>query len=202
MPPLPDWVWPTVHGPVPAANGGFGDMGCRSKPADCEGPLRVNSRHHCHPPMTTGTCTETGHSNPHPGPTVCHFECQKINLVQKPLLRLGAQYSNSAQNATFVLTIAPEFGRVRYVSLQMTYFTNALAGADRRQRHASMTRRLSQTGAVRTFARSSRSAAATGSSIPSFRPNRMASSRIRAAISQIFRSAPGPNLFRKERAAA
>jgi hypothetical protein len=30
----------------------------------------------------------------------------------------------------------------------------------------------------------------------------MASSRMRAAISQIFRSAPGPNLFRKERAAA
>ena len=69
-------------------------------------------------------------------------------------------------------------------------------------RHAPMTRRMSQTGAVRTFARSSRSAAATGSSIPSFRPNRMASSRMRAAISQIFRSAPGPNLFRKERAAA
>src|SRR5262245_4874780 len=65
-----------------------------------------------------------------------------------------------------------------------------------------MTRRMSQTGAVRTFARSSRSAAATGSSIPSFRPNRMASSRMSAAISQIFRSAPGPNLFRKERAAA
>ena len=78
----------------------------------------------------------------------------------------------------------------------------ALAGADRQQRHAPMTRRLSQTGAVRTFARSSRSAAATGSSIPSFRPNRMASSRMRAAISQIFRSAPGPNLFRKERATA
>src|SRR5216110_415382 len=38
-----------------------------------------------------------------------------------------------------------------------------------------MTRRMSQTGAVRTFARSSRSAAATASSIPSFRPNRMAS---------------------------
>ena len=81
-------------------------------------------------------------------------------------------------------------------------FYSALAGADRQQRHAPMTRRLSQTGAVRTFARSSRSAAATGSSIPSFRPNRMASSRMRAAISQIFRSAPGPNLFRKERAAA
>lgn len=62
--------------------------------------------------------------------------------------------------------------------------------------------KLAATGAVRTFARSSRSAAATGSSIPSFRPNRMASSRMRAAISQIFRSAPGPNLFRKERAAA
>src|SRR3954471_14350457 len=59
-----------------------------------------------------------------------------------------------------------------------------------------------QTGAVRTFAVSSRSAAATGSSIPSFRPNRMASSRMRAAISQIFRSAPGPNLVRKERATA
>src|SRR5947208_14699179 len=56
-----------------------------------------------------------------------------------------------------------------------------------------MTRRLSQTGAVRTLARSSRSAAATGSSIPSFRPNRMASSRMRAAIFQIFRSAPGPS---------
>src|SRR3954467_14508919 len=69
-------------------------------------------------------------------------------------------------------------------------------------RHAPMTRRMSQTGAVRTFARSSRSAAARRSSIPSFRPNRMASSRMRAAIFQIFRSAPGPNLFRKERAAA
>src|SRR5207253_9333329 len=45
-----------------------------------------------------------------------------------------------------------------------------------------MTRRMSQTGAVRTFARSNRSAAATGSSIPSFRPNRMASSRMRAAV--------------------
>ena len=54
-----------------------------------------------------------------------------------------------------------------------------------------MTRRMSQTGAVRTFARSSRSAAATGSSIPSFRPNRMASSRMRAAISQIFDRHPG-----------
>ena len=81
-------------------------------------------------------------------------------------------------------------------------FYSALTGADRQQRHAPMTRRLSQTGAVRTFARSSRSAASVGSSIPSFRPNRMASSRMRAAISQIFRSAPGPNLFRKERAAA
>ena len=80
--------------------------------------------------------------------------------------------------------------------------TSCGTGADRQQRHALMTRRLSQTGAVRTSARSSRSAAATGSSIPSFRPNRMAFSRMRAAISQIFRSAPGPNLFRKERAAA
>src|SRR3954471_11753050 len=64
---------------------------------------------------------------------------------------------------------------------------------------APMTSRMShrQTGAVRTFALSSRSAAATRSSIPSFRPTRMASSRMRAAISQIFRSAPGPNLFRK-----
>src|SRR5207302_6934736 len=64
-------------------------------------------------------------------------------------------------------------------------FYSALTGADRQQRHAPMTRRLSQTGAVRTFARSSRSAAATGSSILSFRPNRMASPRMRAAISQI-----------------
>ena len=37
---------------------------------------------------------------------------------------------------------------------------------------------------------------------PVISPNRMASSRMRAAISQIFRSAPGPNFFRKERAAA
>src|SRR4029077_16814358 len=87
------------------------------------------------------------------------------------------------------------------------YFTNPglripLGRGPAANRHVPMTRRMSQTGAVTTFARSSRSAAATGSSIPSFRPNRMASSRMRAAIFQIFRSAPGPNVFRKERAAA
>lgn len=58
------------------------------------------------------------------------------------------------------------------------------------------------TSAGRTFALSSRSAAVAGSSIPSCRPSRMAFSRMTAAISQILRSAPGPNLLRKERATA
>ncbi len=68
---------------------------------------------------------------------------------------------------------------------------------------APMTGRTSQlqTG-WRAFARSSRSTAAMGSSIPSCRPSRMASSRMLMAICQIFRSASGPSLFRNERAAA
>ena len=136
------------------------------------------------------------------------FECQSTTQYKMPLLYSLSRLSLVAcamspcrpAGTKQVSNSVMPFGQQAIARDNIFY--SALAGADRQQRHAPMTRRLSQTGAVRTFARSSRSAAATGSSIPSFRPNRMASSRMRAAISQIFRSAPGPNLFRKERAAA
>src|SRR5437764_9502570 len=77
-------------------------------------------------------------------------------------------------------------------------FYSALTGADRQQRHAPMTRRLSQTSAVRTFASSSRSADATDRRSRHFAQAEWLPRGMRAAISQISRSAPGPNLFRKE----
>jgi hypothetical protein len=47
---------------------------------------------------------------------------EPISQASLALCRLTAQESESVQNATFVLTIEPEFARVRYVSLQTGWY--------------------------------------------------------------------------------
>src|SRR5205823_2231752 len=88
------------------------------------------------------------------------FECQNTIQYKMPLLYSLSRLSLVAcamspcrpSGTKQVSNSVMPFGQQAIARDNIFY--SALTGADRQQRHAPMTRRLSQTGAVRTFARS------------------------------------------------